>query len=124
MWPTLKNRRHFDLVYTRGHKRTSRTVVVFLLDTAPDQRVAYVASRIVGGAVQRNRAKRLLRAAFREAAASRAMPRGWIVLVARSKILEHESAAVTGELETLLADLEARRRDTTPLEPAAGKDAP
>ena len=114
MWPTLKNRRQFDLVYSRGHKRTSQTLVVFLLDNAPDQRVAYVASRVVGGAVQRNRAKRLLRTAFRQAAAAREMPRGWIVVVARRKILEHKSLFVTQELNAVLTDLEKLHLESPP----------
>ncbi len=121
MWPTLKNRRQFDLVYSRGHKRTSQTLVVFLLNTAPDQRVAYVASRVVGGAVQRNRAKRLLRTAFRQAAGSRRMPQGWIVLVARGRILEHKSDFVTAELKAVLDELGNRRDAAAPLD--SGRDA-
>ena len=124
MWPTLKNRRQFDLVYTRGYKRTSQTLVVFLLDTAPDRRVAYVASRVVGGAVQRNRAKRLLRTAFRQVAGSRVLPTAWIVLVARGRILEHQSDFVTEELREVLVDLLARCGPTVPVCEDTRKDAP
>jgi len=106
MWPTLKNRKQFDLVYSQGRKRTSKSLVVFYLDSAPDQRVAYVASRKVGGAVQRNRAKRLLRVAFRQVAASRNMPAGWFVLVARGRILEGRSPDVEREFASMLDALE------------------
>lgn len=106
MWPTLKNRKQFDLVYSQGRKRTSKSLVVFYLDSAPDRRVAYVASRKVGGAVQRNRAKRLLRVAFRGVAAGRSMPGGWFVLVARGRILESRSPDVEREFSNVLDALE------------------
>ena len=106
MWPTLKNRRQFDLVYSQGRKRTSKSLLVFYLDSAPDQRVAYVASRKVGGSVQRNRAKRLLRVAFRLVAAGRNMPVGWFVLVARGRILESRGPDVEREFASILDALE------------------
>lgn len=103
-WPTLKNRRQFDLVYSQGRKRTARVLVLFHLDDAPDQQVAFVASRKIGGAVQRNRAKRLMREAFRSLASTQEIPPGWFVLVARSGILGLKSDAVAQELRDLLAD--------------------
>ena len=101
-WPTLRNREQFGLVYDQGHKRVSKTLVVFHLDSASDQRVAFVASRVVGGAVQRNRAKRLLRVAFRQVAAERVMPQGWFVLIARGSILQEKSPRVAQELASAL----------------------
>lgn len=101
-WPTLKSRRQFNLVYSQGRKRVAMALVVFHLENAPDRQVAFVASRKVGGAVQRNRAKRLMREAFREVGASQTMPSGWLVLVARRDILELKSYQVAEELRTLL----------------------
>lgn len=101
-WPTLRNREQFGLVYNQGHKRVSKTLVVFHLDSAADQRVAFVASRVVGGAVQRNRAKRLLRVAFRQVVADRVMPQGWFVLIARGSILQEKSPCVERELAAAL----------------------
>ncbi|MEZ4461780.1 MAG: ribonuclease P protein component [bacterium] len=54
----------FQRVYEEGVKRVGRLLVVYLLP-ADDTARAVVASRKVGGAVQRNRAKRLLREAHR-----------------------------------------------------------
>jgi ribonuclease P protein component len=111
MWPTLRSRRQFDLVYTQGTKLASDSLVLFLLADAPgDPHVAYVASRKVGGAVDRNRAKRLLRAAFRELVDGPNPPRGWLVLVARRAILELKSHEVAVELRALLED-SSRNRD-------------
>jgi ribonuclease P protein component len=103
MRPTLRRAWQFELVYTQGHKLTSPLLVLFYLQHAPDSRVAYVASRKVGGAVQRNRAKRVLRAAFAEMlrASPGAVP-GWIVLVARREILAHTSADVLAQMRSQL----------------------
>jgi len=101
MRPTLRRAWEFELVYTQGRKLTNPLLVSFYLQQAPDSRVAYVASRKVGGAVQRNRAKRLLRAAF--AAMLRASPDaapGWVVLVARRGILAHTSADVLAQMRS------------------------
>jgi ribonuclease P protein component len=63
---------------------------------------AFVAGRRVGGAVYRNRARRILRAAWRELA-----PRvidGWdVVLVARSTIRGARSNELVAEVEQVLS---------------------
>lgn len=107
MWPRLKRRQEFDRVYTQGRKRTSVALVLFHLPSAPDSRVAFVASRKVGNAVERNRAKRLLRAAFVRAQDHLPAPSGWIILVARREIATLGSVAVAGELHAMFSDLAA-----------------
>jgi len=100
--------------------------VLFLLP-ATDNARAVVASRKVGGAVQRNRAKRLLRNmiqvvffpesdALAKTAASLLVGRGltraapdngtglWVVAVARRRILDLDIHAVVAEAGKLLAD--------------------
>jgi ribonuclease P protein component len=103
MRPTLRNAEQFDAVYTRGRRSTSPVLVLFHLERAPDDRVAFVASRKVGGAVQRNRAKRVMRAALAqvEAATGDAVP-GWLVLVARRDILALTSVEVAAGLRAVL----------------------
>ena len=63
---------------------------------------AFVAGRRVGGAVHRNRARRILRAAWRELA-----PRvidGWdVVLVARATIRGARSNELVAEVEEVLS---------------------
>ena len=115
MRPTLRSARQFADVYTRGRKIVSPAFVLFHLD-APDTRVAYVASRKVGGAVQRNRAKRVLRAALRQLDAEGVTP-GWLILVARRDILAHSSRVVAERMRPVLAEVSRQAGEA----PASGR---
>jgi ribonuclease P protein component len=97
--PTLKSRSQFERVYSQGNKQVREYLVLFhLVDVSEESRIAYVASRKVGGAVQRNRAKRVLRAAFQQVEATTKIPEGWWVLVARRAILQYKSHQVADQL--------------------------
>jgi ribonuclease P protein component len=62
-----------------------------------------VASKRVGGAVARNRARRLLREAVRGVAGRLADGDLWVVLVAKKSILERSSPEVRSDIEAGLA---------------------
>jgi ribonuclease P protein component len=82
---------------------------LFVLVVMPNQvdriRVAVIAGRSVGKAVQRNRAKRLLREAIRPLISE--MKTGWdLVLIARHRLLD----ASFPEVQTVMAQLLKRSR--------------
>ena len=90
--------REFSETYAQGQRWTGRYMVLWLRRSAEaSMRVGVVASRKVGGAVARARAKRLLREAFR---LNRWMFSGTVdvVLVARHSILTADRESVVGEL--------------------------
>lgn len=90
-------------VLRRGRRRAGDLVVVHVRDRDDDGpgRLTAVASRRVGGAVQRNRAKRVLRAA---AAAVGIADGVDVALVARRGATESTSTAVADELRRLFPD--------------------
>ena len=67
--------------------------------------IGYITAKRVGGAVQRNRARRLMREAIRALAADDELPPGWdLVLVAQSAIVTDDAgmAQVKEEIRWLL----------------------
>jgi ribonuclease P protein component len=76
-----------------------KRVVLFLAPGTGD--VAFVAGRRVGGAVERNRARRILRAAWREVA-SRNDGTSDAVLVAREAIKGAQTQDLMAEMSDLL----------------------
>jgi ribonuclease P protein component len=71
-------------------------------------RVGFTASRKIGNAVERNRAKRRLRAAARETLPLLAKPGHDYVLVARSGILTRDFQALLGDLKAAMVAAHAK----------------
>lgn len=100
----------FDRVYREGSSHATRYLVLYSFprrDEADDEvRLGVSVSRKVGGAVQRNKAKRALREAF-WTLSERLPPQHDFVVVARGELPElvdqDGTAAVARELETALA---------------------
>lgn len=101
---TLQHAWQFRRCYDSGRKLVTRYTVMFpCAPSEPDGvRIGVVASRRVGNAVKRNRAKRLLREAARHFA-PRLVPRTlWLVMVAKSSIVACDADTVRSDVEQAL----------------------
>jgi ribonuclease P protein component len=77
-------------------------VILYVASSDGPPRVGFVTGRKLGGAVQRNRARRLLREAWR-VLVPRLSGTHDVVVVARPSIEGAQAQAVKSDLETLLA---------------------
>jgi len=98
----LTRRADFERVRSEGQAHgTPLFVIVAARRDGGPPRVGVAAGKRVGGAAQRNRAKRLLREGIRPLYASIAP--GWdLLLMARGAVLEASSAQVTAKLDQVL----------------------
>jgi ribonuclease P protein component len=99
----LRHRRDFQIVYDTGRKTHGRTMTIFALARAGDTtRLGIAATRKLGGAVERNRAKRLVRELFRRHPA----PPGYdIVVVPRRSLFDAAFSSLEAEYVATLGRL-------------------
>lgn len=108
----LKRRADFLRVAATRKKWAAKGLI---LQIAPVQkeivgsRVGFTASKRVGGAVQRNRVKRRLRAVADEILSLEALPTLDYVLIGRTETLDRSYAALKGDLRYVLRKLGALR---------------
>ncbi|MDF1876499.1 ribonuclease P protein component [Sulfurimonas sp. SAG-AH-194-L11] len=62
----MKLHKEFQYVYNKGKNQHSSSVVLFFLPQNGTRKVGFTATKKLGNAVKRNRAKRRMRALFRE----------------------------------------------------------
>jgi len=100
----LKLNSEFRRIYGRGKSFVTPAFVAYAFKGKTDNvRLGITVSKKIGGAVERNRAKRLLTAAF--SAVSGEIESGWeFVLVARSRILKTKSQDLALKLKTFLLE--------------------
>jgi len=100
----LSRSAEFDRVYRQGRSRGNRWLVLHAFPRGADDgaRLGLSVGRKVGGAVARNRAKRLLREALR--LEGRHIPDGLdLVVVARPSVAGASYVEVAGDLRSVLA---------------------
>jgi ribonuclease P protein component len=108
--PRLKRRAEFLRIAGTGRKSVTPGLILQVAPRAvaetatrlPALRVGFTASRKVGIAVERNRARRRLRAAVEQVMPLHAAPQHDYVLVARAATPRRSFAALKGDLEAAL----------------------
>lgn len=109
----LSRSAEFERVYRQGRSTANRHLVLYTFPNATTERprLGLSVSRKVGGAVERNRVKRLLREAFAQAEANLRAGQD-VVVVARpgaGELADREGlAGVAGSLEELIARAKLR----------------
>jgi len=87
-------------VYRKGKDSHSDSVVLFFLPASDIRKVGFTATKKIGNAVKRNRAKRRLRALFREFSPS--LKNGTYIFVAKQAINEVPHQKLTKDFQKIL----------------------
>jgi ribonuclease P protein component len=96
----IRRRPEFERVYNQGTRISGRFMTVFLLENGRDvPRCGVAATRKLGSAVERNRAKRLAREIFRR---HKNAPGYDIVIVPRREMLDASFASLEADYDRAL----------------------
>ena len=101
----IKENHIFRRLYHRGKYQAHPLLVTYALkNRLPVNRFGITASKKIGGAVERNRAKRVIRAAYRQLEPQ--LPLGWdIIFVARTRTTSVKMDEVAAVVRRQLAHL-------------------
>ena len=96
----LRKKSDFSAIYNRGKSVGERYVVLFFRPNhLPYNRTGFLASKKVGNSVKRNRARRLMKEAYRTF--SRGLPQGYdFIIIARNTISQKKCAEVEKSLRS------------------------
>ena len=97
----IRRRAEFQRIYERGARVRSRYSTVFVLpNTLPFGRLGVAATKKLGNAVERNRAKRLIREVFRR---NKIAPGFDVVVVPRRELLDASLSALENDYRHCIA---------------------
>jgi ribonuclease P protein component len=97
----VRKRAEFELIYKTGFKRSGRLMTMFTMEReAGPARLGIAATRKMGAAVERNRAKRLVRELFRHNKPAAAVD---VVVVPRREMLDAAYDRIEAEFRSLLS---------------------
>ena len=103
----VRKRADFELIYKTGTKRSGRLMTMFTREReAGVARLGIAATRKMGAAVERNRAKRLVREVFRHHKPAGALD---VVVVPRREMLDAPYDRLEAEFVSLLSQDQRRR---------------
>jgi ribonuclease P protein component len=110
---TLRRRRDFQKLYKEGQAYHGENLVVIIRRTGETPgMLAYVASRRVGSAVKRNRARRVLRESFRTIGVDLVNKDVHIAFIARASCARVKMQMVRDEMERILITAGIPNSDT------------
>jgi ribonuclease P protein component len=105
----VRKRADFERIYNTGFKRSGRLMTMFTMEReSGPARLGIAATRKMGAAVERNRAKRLVRELFRHNKPASSVD---IVVVPRREMLDAEYDRIEAEFRSLLSRQSTRSRN-------------
>ncbi len=108
---TLNKNRDFNRMYSRGKSYVTSSLVVYVLrNRQKEVRIGITTSKKIGNAVQRNRARRLIRESCRKII-SDVKPGYDIVMVARKRIVQVKCDVVLNALTKMLSEANILKKD-------------
>jgi ribonuclease P protein component len=97
----VRKRRDFQLAFERGTRVHGRYVTVLMSPTSSTSaRLGIVATRKLGGAVERNRAKRLIREAFRQSVPPGVPPVVDAVVIPRRELFDASYSSLVADFRS------------------------
>jgi len=100
----IRSKAAFKILYQAGKQYNSRNFKAFYLPQERVWEIGIVAGARVGGAVQRNRAKRLLRESLRSSLMNK-KPKGRLAINAKKEILACREPEVREDIEIMFKKL-------------------